>query len=280
MDHNSGLFRPDSVSWKVFADPIVALGGLRSLYLQALHPRAVAGIAQNSAYRQDPWRRLIKTWQFLRTVLYGTTAEAEAAASRVRRLHAGMRASDPLTGEVYRLDEPDLLRWVHVTEVESFLTAVRRSGVPLTGPEADLFYTEQRLSAELIGLDPASVPGSAREVADYYDSVRPQLRRTREAAEIAGFLAEAPPPPPGPRALRPALTRGPASWLYSGLSVTAIGLLPPWARGLYGFRDRPLNDVTASASARATRFLVRVSLPPKYRVQPLREAALQRAARS
>src|SRR5690348_15030531 len=138
-----GLFGPDSVTWKVHQEPIVTLGGLRSLYLQALHPRAVAAIAQNSSYRSDPWGRLERTSAYVGTVLYGTTAEVERVASRIRRLHARMTATDPRTGETFRIDEPDLLLWVHVAEVESFLTTARRAGLELTDDEVDRYYAEQ-----------------------------------------------------------------------------------------------------------------------------------------
>ena len=38
-----GLFGPDSVSWRVQADPAAGVGGLSALFLQALHPLAMAG---------------------------------------------------------------------------------------------------------------------------------------------------------------------------------------------------------------------------------------------
>src|SRR3954463_13578553 len=117
MTGDVGLFGPDSVTWKLHKEPILMLGGLRSLYLQALHPRAVAAVAQNSGYRADPWGRLLRTSDYVGTVVYGSTAEGAAAGSRIRRLHARMRATDPRTGETFRIDEPDLLRWVHVAEV-------------------------------------------------------------------------------------------------------------------------------------------------------------------
>src|SRR6187551_2346711 len=152
--HDLGIFGPGSVTWKVHKEPILTLGGLRSLYLQALHPRAVAGIAQNSGYKSDPWGRFMRTSDYIGTVLYGTTAEVEAAASRLRRMHSRMTAVDPRTGETFRIDDPDLLRWVHVSLVESFLTTARRAGLKLTDDEADAYYTEQVRAAELVGLDP------------------------------------------------------------------------------------------------------------------------------
>src|SRR3954469_18039183 len=106
MSGDVGLFGPGSVTWKLHREPILLLGGLRSLYLQALHPRAVAAVAQNSGYRADPWGRLLRTSEYVGTVVWGTTEDAELAASRVRRLHARLSATDPRTGERFRIDEP------------------------------------------------------------------------------------------------------------------------------------------------------------------------------
>jgi uncharacterized protein (DUF2236 family) len=281
MTGDLGLFGPDSVTWKVHKEPIVSLGGLRSLYLQALHPRAVAGVAQNSSYRSDPWGRLNRTSEYVGTVLYGTTAEVEAAAGRLRRLHSRMTATDPRTGETFRIDEPDLLRWVHVTEVESFLTTARRAGLKLTGAEADGYYTEQLQAAELVGLDPATVPGTVAEVDAYYEAMLPELGVTKDAAETALFLTVPPVPDNwGSTPLRLGLTLGPTRWAYFGIAATAIALLPPWARKLYGGLGWPTTDLSADLSVRGIRLLLQTimaTMPARYRVAPMRRAALARA---
>lgn len=280
MSVDVGLFGPDSVTWKLHREPIVLLGGLRSLYLQALHPRAVAGVAQNSGFRSDPWGRLNRTSEYVGTVIYGSTDEVELAAGRLRRLHARMTATDPRTGETFRIDEPDLLRWVHVAEVESFLTTAVRAGLRLTPDEVDRYYTEQLKAAELVGLDPATVPATAAEVDDYYAAMRPELTLTRDSAETALFLTVPPVPDVwSNRALRLGLTLGPTRWAYFGVAGTAIGLLPPWARRLYGGLGWPTTDLTADLSARGMRLLLATvlnTLPSKYRVSPMRREALAR----
>lgn len=281
MDPDLGLFGPGSVTWKVHREPIVSLGGLRSLYLQALHPRAVAGVAQNSTYRSDPWGRLNRTSEFVGTVLYGTMAEVEAASSRVRRLHSRMTATDPRTGERFRIDQPDLLRWVHVTEVESFVTTARRAGLRLTDDEVDAYYTEQVRAAELMGLTPSTVPATAAEVEEYYRSIQPELGLTREGAETALFLTVPPVPADwGNPAVRLALSLSPARWTYLGIASTAIALLPPWARKIYGGLGWPTTDLTADLSTRAIRLLLQgvvAALPADQRIPPMRRAALERA---
>ncbi|MEU4788757.1 oxygenase MpaB family protein [Micromonospora tulbaghiae] len=273
-----GLFGPGSVTWKVHEEPILIVAGLRSLYLQALHPRAMAGVAQNSNYRTDAWGRLVRTANYVGTTIYGTTAEAEAAGRRLRTRHARMRATDPFTGEEFRVDDPELLRWVHVTEVESFVSTARRAGLALTDDEVDGYYTEQRRSAALVGLAPDDVPGTAAEVADYYRDVRPQLRMTREAAETALFLTAPPIPWKVSLPARVGLNLGPPRWAYLGIAATALGMLPPWALRLYGGLGLPTTALSADLSARALR-LALAAVPRRYREGPLQQAAKERAAR-
>ena len=281
MTGDVGLFGPYSVTWKLHREPILLIGGLRSLYLQALHPRAVAGVAQNSGFRSDPWGRLTRTSDYVGTVVYGSTEQVEAAASRLRRLHSRMSAIDPRTGETFRIDEADLLRWVHVTEVESFLTTARRAGVRLTDDEVDRYYAEQLRAAELVGLDPATVPATAAEVAAYYEAMRPGLGLTRDSAETAFFLTVPPVPEDwGGRPLRLGLTLGPTRWAYFGIAGTAFALLPPWARRMYGGLGWPSTDISADLSIRSMRLLMRAiiaAMPTRYKVAPMRQAALERA---
>lgn len=264
-----GLFGPDSVTWRVHREPILLLAGLRSLFLQSLHPLALAGVAQNSTYRRDPWGRLVRTSMYLGTTLYGTTADAEAAGRRIRKLHARLRATDPRTGAEFRLDRPDLLLWVHVAEVESFVSTARRAGMALTDADVDAYYTEQRRAAALVGLDPATVPGTATEVAAYYDEVRPELVMTRDAAETMLFLA-APPMPWG-------LGLTPARLAYGGVAATSFALMPAWARRMYGLPGLTATDLTASLSVRALRTVL-AAIPRRLYESPFYSDAMRRAA--
>jgi uncharacterized protein (DUF2236 family) len=273
VDHDGdlGLFGPGSVTWRLHDEPILWLAGLRSLFLQALHPRAMAAVAQNSNYRDDPWGRLIRTSTYIGAVVFGTTAQAEDAGRRIRRVHARLRATDPRTGEEFRVDEPDLLRWVHVAEVESFLSTARRAGLRLSDTDADAYYAEQRRAAALVGLDPATVPGTVAEVADYYEAVRPELTITQDAARALLFLA-APPLP-----MRLGLT--PARLAYGGVVTTAFALLPGWARRMYGLPGLAVTDLTASLSVRAMRAAMS-AIPRELYASPIYREAMRRAERT
>ena len=120
-DHpaDAGLFGPKSLVWRVNRDRAFPLAGMRSLMVQALHPLAMAGVAEHSDWRRDPFGRLAATSGYVLTVTYGDTAAANAAAARVCNVHVHVRGTDPVTGLPYSAEDPELLLWVHVGMVDS-----------------------------------------------------------------------------------------------------------------------------------------------------------------
>jgi uncharacterized protein (DUF2236 family) len=259
-DADPGLFGPASVTWQLHGDPVMWIGGVRALYLQALHPRAVRGVTQNSDFRRDAWGRLLRTASFVGEITYGTTEAAEHAGARIRGIHRRLSATDPATGESYPVDDPELLLWVHCAEIDSYLDVARRSGFPLDDGQADRYVDEQREAARLVGLDPAGVPADTRELARYFAAVRPQLAATTEAYEVVRFLKA----PPVPRALLPARLA-----VWRSLAGAAFAALPPYAHELYG--SRPSGEAAATRRLRvAGRMLrtvpatVRWQLPPGH----------------
>ncbi|AKZ54031.1 hypothetical protein SAM23877_0982 [Streptomyces ambofaciens ATCC 23877] len=255
-----GLFGPDSVTWQAHGDPMMWIAGIRALYLQALHPRAVRGVMQNSDFRRDAWGRLMRTASFVGTTTYGTTEAAERAGARVRKIHRRLGATDPATGERYGVDEPALLLWVHCAEIGSYLHVLRRSGFPFTDAHADRYLAEHRHSARLVGLDPGTVPATRAELAAYFARVRPELAAGPEAREVDDFLLH----PPTHPLLVPA-----RELLWRRVAHLAYDSLPPYAHELYG-RPAPAPD-TVTRRLRATGTLLRGvparlrwQLPPKH----------------
>lgn len=248
-----GLFGPASVTWQMHGDPMMWVAGVRALYLQALHPRAVRGVMQNSDFREDAWGRLMRTAGFVGTITYGTTDAAESAGARVRKIHRLLKANDPLTGETYGVDEPDLLLWVHCAEVDSYLQVERRSGYPLTDAQADRYVDEHRTGARLVGLDPADVPATAAHLAAYFVRVRPQLARSPEAQDVDDFLRR----PPVHPLLVPA-----RAVLWRRVATLAYQSLPPFAHELYGRPAPP--PATVDRRLRTTGTLLR-TIPSRLR---------------
>ncbi|MCP3822729.1 DUF2236 domain-containing protein [Streptomyces sp. A3M-1-3] len=224
-DADPGLFGPTSVTWQMHGDPMMWVAGVRALYLQALHPRALRGVTQNSDFRVDTWGRLIRTANFVGVTTYGTTRAAEKAGARVRKIHSMLGATDPATGERYGVDEPELLLWVHCAEVDSYLHVLRRSGFRLSDAQADRYIDEHRESARLVGLDPAGVPADTAQLATYFEEVRPLLAAGPEAHDVDAFLRN----PPVHPLLAPA-----RALLWRRVAALAYAALPPYAHELYG----------------------------------------------
>ncbi|MGQ0775254.1 MAG: oxygenase MpaB family protein [Pseudonocardiales bacterium] len=266
MAEDLGYFGPDSVTWRVLADPAVGVGGISALFLQALHPRAMAGVHEHTDFSTF-WPRLQRTAQYVATVGFGTRAEVDAAAARVRAMHRHVRGIDPVTGGRYAATDPDLLRWVHTTEMSSFLDATRRGGLRLTGSEADRFLTEQVRAAELVGLD--DVPTDRAAMTEYFERVRPELFASPVARRAALRLALP------PLSWRAELTT-PARPFWTTVAGLAFGLLPGWARRLYGLPGLPTTDLAATVVLRALRTAA-LQLPERWRHGPIVQQALARA---
>lgn len=231
---------PESVTWRVHLDRTMWVGGVRSLMLQALHPMAMWGVWQNSNFRDDPFGRLQRTSDFVGLGTFGSPEEVEKAAYRVREIHRSLRILNHDTGRKERLDQPELLLWVHCAEVYSFLVVARRAGLPLTDAMADRYLREQRRSAELVGLHAEDVPGSVAEMEAYFAEMRPKLRVTEEAAETVRFLMW----PTLPENLRFLAPGKPGYFPFGALCYYT---LPDWAREMYGaLPEVPQPAVTAA----------------------------------
>lgn len=223
---DAGLFGPQSVVWRVNRDRAFPLAGMRSLMVQALHPLAMAGVAEHSDWTRDPFGRLAATSGYVLTVTYGDTASANAAAARVRAVHTHVRGIDPVTGLGYRAQDPDLLLWVHAGMVDSIVHVVQRYGRGLDAAEADRYVAEMVPFATILGVPPEQVPSSAHSLRTYIESVG--LRQATPAAREAIAIVLDPPD------LAPDLRE-----LWRDLGQVAIGTLPDWAREMYGFAKPP-----------------------------------------
>lgn len=263
-----GLFGPASITWRVHADPTMGLAGLRALLLQALHPLAMAGVAQHSDFRTDPWGRLLRTAEYVGVTSFGTTEQARRAGAKVRGVHRKLAGIEPESGRPYRVDDPELLCWVHCCETESFLSTAVRSGLRLSPADRDRYYAEQTVAAALVGVDPDQVPASVTEMGAYFRAIRPQLVMTEQARRVARFVVW----PPMPALVRLGTPARPA-WV--ALAATAMALLPRWARRMYDLPGIPSTDVGATAAAIALRTGL-LAVPPALRHGPHFKAAQER----
>ena len=237
-----GLFGPDSVAWRLHADPSMLVGAMRALLVQALEPRAMAGVVQHSDYKADPWGRLNRTVRFVLDTTYGDTPRGEAACAAVRRIHDHVHGVDPVTGRAYSAHDPDLLLWIHAVEVHSAVFAYRSYAGRLSDEDADRYVDEMVCVAALLGLPSAMAPRSLGELREYLRGVD-GLQLTPGARESMRLIMA----PPMPLPLRPL-------WVLPASADVAS--LPRFARRMYGLPwFEPASLSVRAAMFGLTRFL-------------------------
>ncbi len=222
-----GLFGPDSICWKVHADfPSMLCGGIGALMLQMLHPLALAGVWDHSSFRQDMIGRLRRTSQFIAGTTFAATADAQWLIERVREIHCQVHGHAP-DGRPYSANDPELLTWVHVAEVRSFMAGYLRYGDPdLSAEDQDRYFDEVASIAEALGAE--NVPRNRQQIEAYIERMRPQLCFDSRTAEVLRLLLAAPAPN--------RLTR-PVGYL---MARAGLDLLPEWGREMAGVRlSRP-----------------------------------------
>lgn len=233
-----GLFGPGSMVWRIHGElPSMLIGGISALMLQTLHPLAMAGVDQHSDFRSDPFSRLRNTSEFIALTSFGSAEAAAQAVARVRSVHVPVRGT-AADGRPYSANDPDLLTWVHVALVRSFLAGYQRySGRPLDGVQRDRYFDEVAVVAEKLGA--REVPRSERAVRDYLQEIRPELVATPSALQTIDFLMSPPGQTPAERLLYPAIAHA------------AADLLPPWARRMLSLADPPALQVAVGRRAAA-----------------------------
>ena len=266
-----GFFGPGSITWRIHGDPAYHVGGLRALMLQALHPVAMDGVARNSAgFRDEWWMRMTRTGEYMATVAFGTRTEARRTAARVRGLHRQLSGVEETTGRAYRVDDPDLLLWVHNCAVDSLLTTARRAGVPVSDADADRYVAEQVAAAQLVGVPLSMVPTSVAELDAYFEQIRPCLAAT--PAAIHGVRDLFLPPM---RGWVQVLT--PARPAWGTLASLGLATLPAWDRRMYSLPGLSMTDAAATTALRAFRTAF-LALPERARYSPIVRGAFERVA--
>lgn len=250
------LFPPDSVAWRVNGDvTTMMIGGVSGLLLQMLHPAVLAGVWDHSDFRADMHGRLRRTAKFIAVTTYDHADAGRAAIDKVNRIHAKLRGVLP-DGTPYRVSDPELLAWVHVTETISFLDAWIRyaePGMPLA--EQDAYFDEMARIGEALHADP--LPRSRAEAEALIARFRPQLRADARTREVAAMV------------MRQTLGM-PAVDVAAGVIMQAgMDLLPDWARAMHRQPPglpTPLVRAGALSTARVLRWAFNQS--PNRRIHP------------
>lgn len=244
---DAGLFGPRSVAWRVHRDlATMMIGGVAALLLQMLHPAALAGVREHSDFPRDMKGRLKRTARFVSITTYGATEEALEAIARVQKIHDRVRGSLP-DGTPYSATDPDLLTFVHVAEMTSFLDAYLRYWNPFLPPaDQDRYFAETAVVARALGA--AGVPETRCAARDYLEARRPELRCDAWTLDVSQALLDSP-------------EAGVAGAFHRIMLDAGIDLLPDWAARMHGLPvagvRKPFVRVGAMGAATVLRWALR-----------------------
>lgn len=267
-----GIFGPDSMSWRVNRESALFLGAGRAAILQLAHPWVTASLAEHSSVMDRPVERFHNTFRIVFTMIFGTLAQASAAARHLYALHNRIEGEMPedvaqwKRGSRYQANEIGALRWVFATLVESAVLACDCALPALSAEERESYYAESKTLAALFGLPAASLPANWEAFAAY--------NREMHASDELGVSATA-------RHMAHNLLRGAGSWVKPPFWYRAMTIesLPERFRQEFNL---PFGAREQRAAARARRVVPqiyrRVPAPLRF-VGPYREAQSRLAQR-
>ena len=269
------LAGPSSLAWRINGEMVGLLGWGRAILLQVAHPLVAAGVAEHSHFssaRLDRVQRLQRTLNAMLTLTFGSRDEAVAVARHIDGIHGRVRGAlhepaGPLpAGAPYFARNPELLRWVHATYVDSALRVYQLYLGPLSTAQQDSYLRETTAIAPLLHIPDDYLPATTTALAAY-------MKRMLASDEIvvtdtARTLARALLAPVAPPLLRP------LEWL---LQLPIAGLLPPRIRAAYGLAWSPRHARALALSTAASRRVL-PRLPAALRRWPIARAAEHRYA--
>ena len=255
----AALVSPDSVSWRVFKNPLsLFIGGVAAVIMELAEPRVRTGVWEHTNFRIDPIQRLQRTGLAAMVTIYGARSTAEVMIARVRRMHDKVAGLTP-AGKGYRANDPELLNWVQSTAAYGFLQAYHEYVRPLSDAERDHFYAEGTLAASLYG---ASAATSEAALEMQFNTMANQLERSDILFEFLSIMRSAPILPLPLRPVQPLLIRA------------AIDLTPQWLRKIVGLTGHGLNALELAVVRQIGAFADRLVLEINPAVQACRRMRL------
>ena len=246
--------------WRLSREHVILLHGPAAAVMQVAHPRIGLGVYQHSNFQSAPTDRLDRTLDAVYTMVFGTRAQALAAARKVHAIHrrvTGDAAAHNVPGEgQYSAFELNLLMWVIATMIMSSVDGYERSVAKLNDSDKDAFYRDMRRLGTLFELPIEYGPQDWRSFLKYWDEqlADPQLGAHGISRKVAWAVA------------RP----GKPWWLwFSSLPLMFMfaEIIPEPVRGRLGFRSTWFTRTSLAVATVALRIFVKLA-PARLRFVP------------
>jgi len=255
------LIAPDSLSWRVFANPLAMfVGGVTAVLLELAEPRVRTGVWEHTSFREQPLLRLQRTGYAAMMTVFGARSRTQAMIARVNAGHARIVGRTP-DGHAYAASDAELLAWVQATAAFGFLQAYTSCVRPVEAAARDQFYSENQAAGRLYGV-PAP-PASEADLAALMQRMAPRLEPSPIVLEFLAIVHAIPLMPRPLRALQSLLIRIAVQNLPSDVR-DRLGLSDDrWRVSAFGWR-------VARALGRAADHLTLPNLPAMLAPQRLR----------
>ncbi|WP_374655091.1 oxygenase MpaB family protein [Phenylobacterium sp.] len=246
-----GLYGPDSVAWRVHANPIaLGVGGICAVILELAEPRVRTGVWEHSIFARQPLLRMQRTGEATMITTYGSTADALKRIAMVTRMHEKVAGTTP-EGQAFHALDGDLMTWVHATAGFGFLNAYLSYVAPLSAADQDRYYAEG--AAVGLAFGAPGPPGSVAGVEALFRAMTPNLAPHRIIDEFLGIVRRTGPFGLAGRALQPLVVEA------------AIDLVPADIRARLGLSVSPARLALARPMLRAMAAAARKAPGPVVR---------------
>jgi uncharacterized protein (DUF2236 family) len=269
-----GFFGPDSAMWRIHQEGVLGLGLGHALLLQLAHPFVAQAVSDHSRFPEEAERRLAATWTSATYLIFGSRAQAEATAARIRRVHATIhgRLTEDVgrwsAGQWYSAEDGEALLWVLVTLVQTSLEIYQRFIRPLTADQKAAYAADAERLGNLLEVPKGRLPGRLEDLRQLIgDRIADgTVQVSRAALRLAGACLD-PPTSDVPQVLRRT---------YRSLQRSVChALLPSELRRQY----QPVLGTGRTPRDRLLECLTRATvwrLPAGLRCDPLARTALKR----
>ena len=230
--------------------------------MQALHPGSLTGVATHSRYEQDALGRLAGTIRWLTITTFGSHAAVAGESQRVNRMHNRVTGEYETAGgeqRPYKAADPDLLLWVHIAFMDSFLRCHQMYAWREIPGGADAYVRLWAKSVEPLGLEKA--PMNEADLIREIERYKVELVATPKTLDVVKFIKRPP---------LPVLAR-PVYWL---LFEAAVVSLPIEFRELLGLKAKSAKII--KPLTRGVLRFIRVAIGPE---SPIEDGAIERLRR-